>query len=169
MHGGLLNDTEVGVFDVTPKAICGEVSTFYEIDISRVTIEQLDFTANFEITLAKYIDSLDAFAIWFDTFFLPHDGTAELSSADALSWESEGNEGTAFSTGPYGTATHWHQAVLLVGKEDRGRSVRAGSTLKGTVTYRKRRRDARGIEVEITWEGQGKDGPVKGSVSKTMA
>jgi protein arginine N-methyltransferase 3 len=167
--GGALNDHEVGVFDVSPKAICGEVSTFYEIDISRVTVGQLDFTANFEITLAKYIDRLDAFAIWFDTFFLPHDAMADLSSADALSWEEDGNDGTAFSTGPYGTATHWHQAVLLIGKEDSGREVKAGSTLKGTVTYKKRRRDARGIDVEVTWEGEGKEGPVKGSVSRTMA
>lgn len=169
--GGLLNEREIQVFDVPPKAICGEASTFYEIDIARVTVKELDFTAPFEVELAKYVKSIDAFAIWFDTFFLPREAKADLKTADALYWEEEGGEGVAFSTGPSGTPTHWHQAVLLLGKEDREKHLKAGGKLKGSVTYRKRQRDVRGIEVDITWEGEGTDSQptVSGKVSRSMA
>lgn len=166
--GSNLNLHEIGVFDVPGKAICGEAATFREIDIARVTGAELDFTAPFELTLAKYLKGLDAFAIWFDTFFLPHSNPKDLKDADALYWVEEGGEGNAFSTGPSGTPTHWHQAVLLLSDEDRKVHPKAGSTLKGTVTYKKPRRDARGIDVRITWEGEGVDGPVKGTVSRRM-
>ncbi|KAF2274081.1 histone-arginine methyltransferase CARM1 [Westerdykella ornata] len=166
--GSNLNLREIGVFDVPPKAICGEAATFYEIDIARVKVEELDFTASFEVTLAKYVKALDAFAIWFDTFFLPHNQPRDLKNADAAYWKDEGGEGVAFSTGPSVTPTHWHQAVLLLADEDRKTHLKAGSTLKGTVTYKKRRRDARGVDVTIRWEGEGVDGPVSGIVSRTM-
>lgn len=166
--GSHLNLREIGVFDVPGKAICGEAATFYEIDIARVAVKDLDFTASFEVTLAKYAKALDAFAIWFDTFFLPHDKPTDLSSADALYWQEEGGEGVAFSTGPSGTPTHWHQGVLLLADKDRKAHLKAGSKLKGTVTYKKRRRDVRGIDVQISWEGESADGPVSGTVSRRM-
>jgi protein arginine N-methyltransferase 3 len=166
--GSHLNLREIGVFDVPGKAICGEAVTFYEIDIARVKVEELDFTAPFEATLAKYAGALDAFTIWFDTFFLPHDKPTDLKNADALYWQEEGGEGVAFTTGPSGTPTHWHQAVLLLADEDRKAHLKAGSKLKGTVTYKKRKRDARGIDVRITWEGESTDGPVSGTVSRRM-
>ncbi|KAF2744646.1 histone-arginine methyltransferase CARM1 [Sporormia fimetaria CBS 119925] len=166
--GSNLNLHEIGVFDVPPKAICGPASTFYEIDIARVQVKDLDFTAPFEVILAKHTKALDAFAIWFDTFFLPHNEPKDLKSADALDWKEEGGEGVAFSTGPFGTPTHWHQAVMLLSDEDRKAHPKAGSTLRGTVTYKKRRRDVRGIDVQIRWEGEGADGPVAGTVSRRM-
>jgi protein arginine N-methyltransferase 3 len=166
--GSHLNLREIGVFDVPGKAICGEAATFYEIDIARVTVKDLDFTAPFEVTLAKYVKGLDAFAIWFDTFFLPHSKPTDLKTADAQYWQEEGGEGVAFSTGPSVTPTHWHQAVLLLADEDRKVHPKAGSKLKGTVTYQKRRRDVRGIDVRITWEGEGVDGPISGTVSRRM-
>jgi protein arginine N-methyltransferase 3 len=167
--GGHLNEREICVFDVPAKAICGSASTFYEIDIANITVEQLDFTAPFESTLAKYAQHLDAFAIWFDTYFLPPGVKADLKDEDALSWENDAGNGTAFSTGPFGTSTHWHQAVLLLSDEERRKHLKAGSTLKGTVTYKKPKRDARAVEVDITWEGSGSDGHVEGKVSRTMA
>lgn len=166
--GSNLNLREIGVFDVPGKAICGAAATFYQIDIARVTIPELDFTAPYELTLAKYVKNLDAFAIWFDTFFMPHNNPVDFKDADALYWKEEGGEGNAFSTGPSGTATHWHQAVLLLSDEDRKTHPKAGSTLKGTVTYKKPSRDARGIDVTITWEGEGAEGPVAGTVKRRM-
>lgn len=167
--GGLLNDHEIGVFDIPARAICGEAATFYELDIARITVKDLDFTVPFQATLAKYVKSVDAFAIWFDTFFLPHDKPTDLKTADAVYWTEEGGEGVAFSTGPSTTPTHWHQAVLLLDDKDRNVHLKAGTTLKGSITYKKRRRDVRGIDVEIKWEAEGADGPISGRVSRRMA
>lgn len=163
--GGLLNDKEVGVFDVPPTAISGTPSTFYKLDLGRITVQELDFTVPFETTLERDVESLDAFAIWFDNFFLSHGEEPDLNSADALKWTESGKSGVAFSTGPYGTATHWHQAVVLLNSQDRGKPLKKTSVLKGEITYQKRRGDARGVEVEVTWVTEG----LEGKVRRTMA
>ncbi|KAF2021003.1 S-adenosyl-L-methionine-dependent methyltransferase [Aaosphaeria arxii CBS 175.79] len=162
--GGLLNDREIGVFDVPPKSISGSASTFYELDLARITVPELDFTAPYSTTLDRDVESLDAFAIWFDTFFLPHGSKPDLSQADALKWSANGAEGVAMATGPFGTATHWHQAVLLLDDKDRKTSLKQGTTLKGQITYKKRRRDVRGIDVDVSWAAEG----VEGKVSRPM-
>lgn len=164
--GSALNEREMGVFDIPANAICGEPSTFYEIDIAKVTVKELDFTASFETKLTKEIASLDAFAIWFDTFFLLPGRNIDLKTADGLKFKEPG---LAFSTGPFGESTHWHQAVMLLGKDDRGRKLKGGSTLRGAVTYKKEKRDVRGIEVDVSWEGEGVDGLILGNLSRNMA
>ncbi|KAF2706301.1 histone-arginine methyltransferase CARM1 [Pleomassaria siparia CBS 279.74] len=169
LGGGLLGDKDIGVYDVPSKAICGSASTFYTIDIANVTLKELDFTAPFSTTLEKEIESLDAFAIWFDTFFMPPGSKQDLEAGDVLNWGKNGEQGWAFSTGPVGTPTHWHQAVLQLKKEDRVKGLRKGSTLKGNITYKKERGDVRGIVVDVTWEGEGADGPISGTLSRTMA
>lgn len=169
LAGGLLGDRDIGVYDVPKTAICGSASTFYTIDIASITVKELDFTAPFSVTLDRDLDSLDAFAIWFDTFFLPPGSKQDLEAGDVLNWGKKGEEGGAFSTGPVGTPTHWHQAVLLLKKEDRVRGLKNGSTLRGSITYKKERRDVRGIVVDVTWEGEGREGPVSGTLSRTMA
>jgi protein arginine N-methyltransferase 3 len=169
LAGGLLGERDIGVYDVPKSAICGSPSTFYTIDIANITVKELDFTASFESKLEKDIESLDAFAIWFDTFFLPPGSKQDLETPDILSWGKNSEEGGAFSTGPFGTATHWHQAVTMLKKEERGQTLKAESTLKGTIKYEKERRDVRGIVVDIRWEGEGKNGPVSGTLSRVMA
>ncbi|KAH7135785.1 S-adenosyl-L-methionine-dependent methyltransferase [Dendryphion nanum] len=160
--GGLLNDKEIGVFDVPPSALSGTPSTFYKLDLARITVPELDFTAPFTTTLNRDVESLDAFAIWFDNFFLPPGENPDLDSADALNWEKDG---VTFSTGPYGIPTHWHQAVVLLDAQDRGKGLKKDSILKGEITYQKRRRDVRGIDVGVKWSGEG----VEGTVKRTMA
>jgi protein arginine N-methyltransferase 3 len=169
LAGGLLGERDIGVYDVPKTAICGSASTFYTIDIANITVKELDFTAQFSSTIEKDVSSLDAFAIWFDTFFLPPGSKQDLETPDILSWGKNGEEGGAFSTGPFGTATHWHQAVTMLKKSERGQGLKAGSTLKGTIKYEKERRDVRGIVVDVKWEGEGKDGPVSGTLSRVMA
>lgn len=161
----MLNSREIGVFDVPPTAISGEASTFYDLDLGRITVDQLDFTASYSTTLTRDVESLDAFTIWFDTYFLPHGSNPNLGDADALQWGRNGQEGVGMSTGPYGTATHWHQAVLLLDEKDRKKNLKRGAVLKGEVTYKKTRRDVRGIDVQVTWSGEG----AEGKVSRPMA
>lgn len=166
--GGILNDREIGVFDIPSKSIGGEASTFYELDLKNIQIRDLDFTAAFSSKLESNSASIDAFAIWFDTFFLPGEKSQDATAIDVAKWGDHGEAGLGFSTGPYSTYTHWHQAVLLLGEEDRKKEVKGGSTLKGKVTYKKPKRDDRGIDVTVEWEAEGTQGPVTGSLKRTM-
>ena len=163
--GGALNEREIGVFDVPSKSISGEPSTFYELDLKKIQIRELDFTAPFSTGLDSRSSCIEAFAIWFDTFFLPNAKSAEATSVDVSKWGEFGEAGLGFSTGPYSTPTHWHQAVLLLSEDDRKMETKGGGMVKGTVTYRKPKKDDRGIEVTIEWEVEGR----QGRVERTMA
>ena len=165
--GGALNEREIGVFDVPSTSISGEPSTFYELDLRKIQICDLDFTAPFSTQLDARSGSIEAFAIWFDTFFLPKAKSVEATWVDVSKWGDIGEAGVGFSTGPYSTATHWHQAVLLLDEEDRKKEVKGGGGLKGTVTYKKPKKDDRGIEVTIEWEVEGGQG--QGRVERSMA
>jgi type I protein arginine methyltransferase len=166
--GGALTDREIGVFDVPEKAFGGEPSTFYQLDLKHIQIHELDFSVPFSTKLSAGAKPIDAFAIWFDTFFLPPGQSQDTIAIDVANWDRNGEPGLGFSTGPYSTPTHWHQAVLLLDEEDRKKEFQ-GSTLKGTVMYKKTRRDVRGVDVTVSWEVDGLQGPVSGSVKRTMA
>ncbi|ORY08467.1 S-adenosyl-L-methionine-dependent methyltransferase [Clohesyomyces aquaticus] len=165
----MLNERDIGVFDVPEKAICGSAPPFYTLDIMSITVKQLEFTAPFSIKLDRDIESLDAFAIWFDTYFVPPRSNSNPEKVDAVAWGKNGEEGVAFTTGPFGTSTHWHQAVLLIGEQDRGKKFKSGATLEGSIVLRKKKRDARAIVVEISWKGDGGAGPVSGTLSRSMS
>jgi protein arginine N-methyltransferase 3 len=167
--GGLLTDREIGVFDVPEKAFGGEASTFYQLDLKHITLEELDFSVPFSTKLSESTTSIDAFAIWFDTFFLPPGQSQDATAIDVAKWGKNGEPGLGFSTGPYSTPTHWHQAVLLLDEEDRKKEVRGGGIMKGSVTYKKTRRDVRGVDVTVSWEVEGSQSPVSGTVKRTMA
>lgn len=167
--GGVLNEREIGVFDVPSKSISGDPSTFYQLDLNKIQIRDLDFTAPFSTKLGPENTSIEAFAIWFDTFFLPNPKSPDATAIDVTKWGNHGEAGVGFSTGPYSTPTHWHQAVLLLSQEDRKKEVKAGSTLKGMVTYKKPKKDDRGIDVTVAWEVEGTQGPLSGSLKRTIA
>ena len=41
--------------------------------------------------------------------------------------------------------------------------------MKGTVTYKKPKKDDRGIDVTIEWEAEGTEGAVTGNLKRTIA
>ncbi|KAF2468648.1 histone-arginine methyltransferase CARM1 [Lindgomyces ingoldianus] len=165
----MLNERDIGVFDVPAKAICGSALPFYTLDIMNITVKELEFTAPFSIKLDRDIQSLDAFAIWFDTFFVPPGSSGKPDCVNASAWGETGQDGVAFTTGPFGAPTHWHQAVLLVGQQDRGKGIGTGTEITGSVLLRKRKKDARAIVVEISWKGDGSEGPISGTLSRSMS
>ena len=44
-----------------------------------------------------------------------------------------------------------------------------GTIMEGTLQYAKEKTDDRGITVTVSWEGPGKNGSVKASVTRSMA
>jgi protein arginine N-methyltransferase 3 len=168
--GGLLNTHEIGVFDVPEQALCGSASS-HLLEMKTVSVQDLSFKVPLEMTLDRDIKSLDAIAIWFDTIFLHSGSSQDAKSLDSVDWGRTGIPGLGFSTGPTNTATHWHQAVLLLDREVAAQQAfPKGTILKGTLQYAKEKGDDRGITVTVEWEGEDAGGKkAKGSVTRTMA
>ncbi|KAF2036461.1 S-adenosyl-L-methionine-dependent methyltransferase [Setomelanomma holmii] len=168
--GGLLNTHEIGVFDVPEQSLCGTASS-HLLEMKTVSVEDLSFKAPLRMTLDREIKSLDAVAIWFDTIFLHSGSSQDVKTLDNVDWGRNGIPGLGFSTGPTNTATHWHQAVLLLDENVAAQQMFfKGTVLEGTLQYAKEKTDDRGITVTVQWEGEG-DGAkkVSGSVTRTMA
>ncbi|KAH7083133.1 S-adenosyl-L-methionine-dependent methyltransferase [Paraphoma chrysanthemicola] len=168
--GGLLNTHEIGVFDVPEQALCGSASS-HLLEMKTVSVTELSFKVPLRMTLDRDIKSLDAVAIWFDTIFVHSGSSQDLRTIESVTWGRNGIPGLGFSTGPTNTATHWHQAVLLLDKEVAARQAFSkGSVLQGTLQYAKEKGDDRGITVSVEWEGEGAGGnKIEGSVTRTMA
>jgi protein arginine N-methyltransferase 3 len=167
--GGLLNTHEIGVFDVPEKALCGSASS-HLLEMKTVSVQDLSFKVPLSIKLDRDVQAVDAVAIWFDTVFLAPGSSQEVKSLDSVDWGKNGIPGLGFSTGPANTPTHWHQAVLMLDKEiAKQQSFASGMVLGGTLEYAKEKGDDRGITVTVEWESDGKDGKVKGNVTRTMA
>ena len=167
--GGLLNTHEIGVFDVPAKSLCGSANS-HLLEMKTVSVQELSFKVPLRMTLDRDITSLDAIAIWFDTIFIHAGSTQDIQTIDSVDWGTNGIPGLGFSTGPSNTPTHWHQAVLLLDRDMRGKQAfTKGTVLEGYLTYAKEKGDDRGITVTVEWRGKGQQGEVEGKVERTMA
>ncbi|KAI1411675.1 S-adenosyl-L-methionine-dependent methyltransferase [Hypoxylon sp. FL1857] len=147
--------------------IPGAPSAFKLLDLYHTQTADLSFTAPFATALARDIDALDGFLIWFDMFFSPtrddSRSAVELTSM-ADEWaRADPQNRVAFTTGPHGKDTHWKQGLLLCkppksseeAAED-GTSVTAlkkGSEIKGEVTFSIPKDHARGLSIKVSWNG----------------
>jgi len=123
--------------------------------MTTITPEELQFSDVYSFTLTKDITSLDAFVIWFDTFFVPPPNhAASIGDVKAEDWVKLGKEGIGFTTGPMGEETHWQQAVLLLEDKKQPMELKAGTKMEGHVTYRKIGGDHRALEVTVTWHAE---------------
>jgi protein arginine N-methyltransferase 3 len=59
----------------------------------------------------------------------------------------------AFTTGPYGTETHWQQTICLV---DHGKQVpkplKKGQVIAGKIGYQKKEQGSRLLDLSIQWQ-----------------
>lgn len=138
------------------NTIVGPPSAFKLLDLYTVNTPDLSFTAPFASTLARDVDAVDGFLVWFDMFFAP----TRDSSRHAVDLTSTANEWAradpqdrvAFTTGPYGKETHWKQGLLLTkGEKER----KKGEEIKGEITFSIPEDHARGLSLKVTW-GEGK-------------
>jgi protein arginine N-methyltransferase 3 len=143
---------EVLIRQVTPEAVAGSSFPFLMLNLRSVEAKHLTFTKKFTVTIDKQIDYLDGWAIWFDTFFLTP--TAFLQkNARGETFDKTAGKGCAFTTGPSGKETHWKCAVLLVDRSKHQPQVLdKGATISGSVSYSEKGSNARGLEIEVTWD-----------------
>ncbi|KAK3683541.1 S-adenosyl-L-methionine-dependent methyltransferase [Podospora appendiculata] len=140
------------------QSICGSPSAFRFLDLHTVRNEDLVFEAPWQTTLAQSADSLDGFLVWFDMFFstkrddpsIKPDSTAQAWAA-APPAPSDG-ERVAFTTGPFGTETHWRQGLLLLDTNKVKPVVElAGKVITGDIAFITADNHARGVDLKVTW------------------
>ncbi|KAI0845233.1 S-adenosyl-L-methionine-dependent methyltransferase [Daldinia vernicosa] len=165
MQAGIYDDTRVLTWPSSPppsdpnSTIPAPPSAFKLLDLYQVQTADLSFTAPFATTLARDIDALDGYLIWFDMFFSPVRDSA-LSNVDlsstATAWAAADPQNrVAFTTSPYGRETHWKQGLLICKppKDKNALAMKNGGEIKGDITFSIPEDHARGLAIKVSWNG----------------
>lgn len=150
MKGGIRED--VTITPLPQESLASTPVVFCHLPLHSITMADLSFTSKFRLELKEDIDSLDAFCIYFDTFFTTSRDEVVSEDARAESWESSAG-GVTFTTGPGGKETHWKQGLLLIDDDEQKKNspAKKGDEIIGEITYRKREENSRELEIETLW------------------
>ncbi|CAG8237575.1 unnamed protein product [Penicillium salamii] len=146
---------EAVVRSIQPQSIVGESQIFLTLPLQTITVEELSFLKEFQVTLDQDIDALDGWAIWFDIFFMP--SSESVLPENAIPSEMSKKGIVSFTTGPYGTETHWQQTVLLIdhakdNAKQGSKALKKGQVITGKVGYEKTEKGSRGVDISVQWE-----------------
>ncbi|KAJ5749015.1 uncharacterized protein N7511_010711 [Penicillium nucicola] len=134
-----------------PSTAVGDAQTFYTLPLHTITVEELSFLKEFQVTLNQDIDALDGWAIWFDIFFMP--SSESVLPEDAIPTEMQKKGVVSFTTGPHGTETHWQQTICLIDQaKHKNQPLKKGQTISGKVGYEKTEKGARGVDISVQWD-----------------
>lgn len=152
---------EVRVLHWPKDSVCGEPAGFKLLDLYTIQPQDLTFTAKWKSQITQDVDALDGLLIWFDNFFSPtREGqNVELGSV-ADEWAKGDKDRVAFTTGPYGTETHWKQGLLLAKYKDEDASSKAlkkGEVVEGEVTFKPPADMPRGLVIKTSWSMNGSE------------
>ncbi|GAO48637.1 HNRNP arginine N-methyltransferase [Saitoella complicata NRRL Y-17804] len=142
MKEGILDEAHVE--SIQAKYLNTNAGVFKPLPAHDITVDDLSFTSNFEIKTEK-AGPLTSFLIWFDTYFTARGAEIE---ADALAESWKPKEGNAFTTGPKGKDTHWHQTLLML---DEAIELKEGDIVKGSIRYGKAADNSRELDIEVNW------------------
>lgn len=145
---------DVVVDTVRKESLASDSVVFCSLPLYTVKTSDLNFTSSFKLCIKDNIESLDAFVIYFDTFFTTSREEFVPETARAETWKMQ-DRGIAFTTGPFMQATHWRQGVLLV--EKKTGVLTSGAKIEGEITYRKSNKNSREYEVGISWKTEGRE------------
>ncbi|KAL4992542.1 S-adenosyl-L-methionine-dependent methyltransferase [Aspergillus falconensis] len=159
VYGFNMKSMLTGIYDealvrtVPPSAIAAESQIFLTLPLHTITVDELSFLKEFEVTLKEDIDALDGWAIWFDIFFVPSRDSTLPPNAIPLDLQRKGI--VSFTTGPDGKETHWQQTILLIdhGKKD-AVPLKEGQLIKGKVGYQKKDANTRSLDITVEYETQ---------------
>ena len=114
------------------KNIISNIYPLYEVDMYRITENDINFVTNFELTFNKS-DSLSALAGWFDVEFSKLPNTIK------------------FTTGPYNQYTKWKQTIFYLEKDIK---VNKGNIMKGILDLQCETNSTYigGIEITLNYE-----------------
>ncbi|KAJ6028255.1 hypothetical protein N7540_003831 [Penicillium herquei] len=155
---------EALVRSIPSSTIAADSSIFLPLPLHSITVDELSFLKEFQVTLNQDIDALDGWAIWFDIFFMPSKDSPIPENAVPSDMQKKGF--VAFTTGPDGTETHWQQTIALIdhGKH-KAQPLKKGEVISGKIGYQKRDQEgSRGLNIDIQWQGQNAKGDQKWSL-----
>ncbi|KAK9849268.1 Ribosomal L11 methyltransferase [Penicillium brevicompactum] len=146
---------EAVVRSIQPQSIVGDSQIFLTLPLHTITVEELSFLKEFQVTLDQDIDALDGWAIWFDIFFMP--SSESVLPKNAIPSEMSKKGVVSFTTGPHGTETHWQQTVLLIdhakdNAKQGSQALKKGQVLSGKVGYEKTEKGSRGVDISVQWD-----------------
>ncbi|KAL4962355.1 protein arginine methyltransferase RmtB [Aspergillus stella-maris] len=159
VYGFNMKSMLTGIYDealvrtVPTSAIAAEPVTFLTLPLHTITVKELSFVKEFQVTLKEDIDALDGWAIWFDIFFMP---SSESILADNAVPEDLKKKGVvAFTTGPYDKETHWQQTICLIdhGKKS-ANAMKKGQTIRGKVEYQKKNEVSRSLDITVDYDAE---------------
>jgi len=118
------------------KAINTSHCKVFEIDIYTCTKEDLDFSAQYELTCFRN-DTFSGLISWFDIYFdkLPNK--------------------VYFTTSPYEKSTHWKQVIFY---SELDFHVEKGDVIKGAIATRKSHDNPRALDVKISYHAKVRTG-----------
>ncbi|KAJ5288009.1 hypothetical protein N7478_003695 [Penicillium angulare] len=159
VYGFKMNSMLLKIYDeavvrgISSSTLAADSTIFLPLPLHTITVEELSFLKEFQVTLNQDIDALDGWAIWFDMFFMPSRDSPIPENAVPSDMQKKGY--VAFTTGPDGTETHWQQTVALIdhGKH-KPKPLKKGQVITGKVGYQKRDMEgSRGLRIGIQWQG----------------
>ncbi|DAA76423.1 TPA_exp: Uncharacterized protein A8136_0737 [Trichophyton benhamiae CBS 112371] len=156
---------EAIVRSLQPDIIAAESELFFYMPLHTITAKELVFTKEFSVTLSRDIDSLDGWAVWFDIIFMPS-ADSKLTPEEALPEIMKKRDIVAFTTGPDGKQTHWHQGLFLIDqKKNPTAAMKKGQVISGSIEYQKKDEKSRLLDITIGWNSDGKSGSQKWSLT----
>ncbi|ERS95007.1 hypothetical protein HMPREF1624_08496 [Sporothrix schenckii ATCC 58251] len=150
MQAGIYNDARMLV--MPEKTIAGTTSMFKHLDLHTIQVEDLVFTASWKSELFKDAESLDGFLVWFDIYF-GTSRTVQIEPVDASSqkWIGGGKQRVAFTTGPFGKATHWMQCLLLNKAHSKLLTAADGRAINGELSFLTADDNPRALTLRVMW------------------
>ncbi|KAJ5093073.1 hypothetical protein N7456_008934 [Penicillium angulare] len=159
VYGFKMNSMLLKIYDeavvrgISSSTLAADSTIFLPLPLHTITVDELSFLKEFQVTLNQDIDALDGWAIWFDMFFMPSRDSPIPENAVPSDMQKKGY--VAFTTGPDGTETHWQQTVALIdhGKH-KPKPLKKGQVITGKIGYQKRDTEgSRGLRIGIQWQG----------------
>lgn len=165
VYGFSMKTMQDGIYDealvemMPENAVCGKPFPLAQLQLHDVRTEDLNFSSKWSTTLTKDIDSMDGFTIWFDMFFTSSRGeNVSPTSLTSTDWSKQATGRVAFTTGPFGTETHWKQGLLLAPPGEEGSMAgKAGTEMSGETVFSALQTDYRALSIKMNWSGPGKE------------
>ena len=117
------------------KACVTDPSRVLTIDLYTVTVEELAFSAPYELHVQRP-DFIHAIIAWFDIDF------------------TACHKPIKFSTGPHARYTHWKQTVFYLREV---LTVEAGEVVTGTLTSRRNDKKPRDLDIQLKYKLETED------------
>jgi len=112
---------------VQSNSVCTDSQIIFTIDLYKVQVKDLDFSANFTLKV-KHDDYVHAFVSFFDCVF------------------SKCHTRVMFTTAPWAEYTHWKQTVFYL---DTPLMVSKGTQIKGSIKVHHNKKNPRDLDIDI--------------------